>query len=183
MSRETPLCIHDYLNADCDCDTADDYDPSTFSPTFDNNVDIASFDQEQYGANQTDSPRNTTQNEQRASTLLSSFDEQVSSGGYDNVDSDSSDTVGDFGYSPNHDSDFQENDLYGADPSLSNFDLRTPASPSTPNFYLDDEEISSNPYDNASNSLPAEQASSSHNHGHFQCRERLKTFNSKSKYR
>lgn len=182
MSRETPLCVHDYLNADCDCDRADDYDPSISSPTFDDYVDFACFDHEGGGANQIDSPRFPT-NEHRASHLLPSLDEQVSSSGCDGIDSNSSGTAGNFGNSPNPDSDFQGYYYrHGEDDSLDNFDLRTPSTPLTPRSRFDTEDIPANldSYDNSSSSLPAGQASSS---SQFQCRECLKKFDSKTKYK
>lgn len=181
LSCESPLCVHSYPNANCDCDIAVDYDPSTFPFTPDQNVGFACSGQERNQINQVYPPQSTTQGEHQALNLLPFWDEQVSSSAYEHVDSDYFISVGNFGNSLNPDWDFQgysSNEEY-----LNNFDLRTPDILSTPRF--DDEEISAShdySYDIASSSLSAEQAQPSDTDYQFKCHECPKTFNDKPKF-
>lgn len=140
-------------------------------------------DKEQNETNQVQPSQNTTQDEHQASNLVPFWDEQASSTGHEDVESDFSKTVGNSENSPNPDSDFQGYYSYG-DHSLDDFDLRTPAIPSTPHFYFDDEEVSANydSYNIASSSIPTEQAASLRT-DQFECRECLKGFDDKKKFK
>jgi hypothetical protein len=112
------------------------------------------------------------------------LDEQLSSTGHESVESDSSEAVGSFRNSFNPDSALQGY-FSGENYSLDDFDLRTPAIPSTPNFdfHNDDLPADHGSYEIASSSLPAQRAPLSAPEGQFQCHVCLKTFPDKSKYR
>jgi len=182
VSRERPLCVHDYLNAECDCESAVTYDPSTYSYTLDQNIGFAYSQEEQHEPYPNQPYQVTTQNEYQVSNPPSFSDEQVSSTANEYDDSDSVETVSNFGTSLNYDSDPQGYYSHG-DHSLDDFDLRTPSIPLSPRSYPHDEESPTNHYSyaTASSSRQAEQAPSPDSDGQFRCRKCHKTFKDKKK--
>jgi len=184
LSHEDPFCVPDYSTAGYDFDGGFDYDPSTSSFSVDTNTDFTHFDQEQTEYGQTYSAPVTAQDDDRASGLFSAFlYKGVPSTGYEDIDSDSSGAVGNLGYSPHDDSDYQSYFHYGDDPSLEDLDLSTPAIPSTPNFHYAPEEA---PTDQglgstASGLLP-EHSPSFSNQPKFKCPNCSKTLDTKSKF-
>jgi hypothetical protein len=184
LSHEDPFCVPDYSTAGYDFDGGFDYDPLTSSFSVDPNTDFTHFDQEQTEHGQTYSAPVTAQDDDRASGLFSAFlNKGVSSTGHEDIDSDSSGTIGNLGYSPHDDSDYQSYFHYGDDPSLEDLDLSTPAIPSTPNSHYDAEEAPTyRDLGSTASGLLPEHSSSFSNQPNFKCPYCSKTFDTKSKF-
>lgn len=184
MSDEDPFCVPDYSTAGYNFDSGFDYDPSTSSFSVDPYTDFTYFDQEQTEHGQTDSATLTPQYDDRISGLFSAFlNKEVSATEYDDIDSDSSGTVGNLGYSPHDDSEHQSYFNYGEDLSLDDLDLSTPAIPSTPNSHYDAEKA---PTDRDLSSIAPgllpEHSPFFSGQPSFRCSHCSKTFDTKSKF-
>jgi hypothetical protein len=184
LSYEDPFCVFGYSTAGYDFDGGFYYDPSTSSFSVDPNTNFTPLNQERTGRGQTYSAPVTAQDDDRASGPLPAFlNKEISSTGYEDADSDSSGTVGNLGYLPHDDSDYQSYLDYGADPSLEHLDLSTPAIPSTPNSQYDPKE---GPTDqnlgSTASGLPPGHSSSFSNQPKFKCPKCSKTFDTKSKF-